>query len=74
MGKISLSGHKAGLLLIQLPNESEHIDKVALKKEWVMSNWSKWIYPECDVNDVYIMDHYSPPLAVLVQMRSDTSI
>ncbi|EMD1718954.1 hypothetical protein WKS79_000463 [Providencia stuartii] len=56
------TGHKAGLLLVQLPKESECIDKIALRKEWVISNWDKWIYPECSVNDVYIMDNYPIPL------------
>ncbi|MDC9583317.1 Imm45 family immunity protein [Xenorhabdus sp. PR6a] len=63
-GLVVTTGHKAGLLLIQLPSESEYTDKVALRKDWIISNWNKWIYPECDVNDVYIMDNYSAPLTI----------
>lgn len=58
------TGYKAGLILIQLPKESEYTDKIALKKEWIISNWEKWIYPECSVNDVYIIDNYPVPLNV----------
>ncbi|MDC9591021.1 Imm45 family immunity protein [Xenorhabdus sp. XENO-10] len=55
------TGHKAGSLLVELPKESELTNSVGLKKEWIISNWAEWIYPECDVNDVYIIRRYSPP-------------
>jgi hypothetical protein len=56
-GLIVTSGYKAGLILINLPRESSSVDG-GLDKEWVVSNWEKWIYPDCDVSDVYFIDRY----------------
>ncbi|RBJ67883.1 hypothetical protein BRN90_08600 [Xanthomonas oryzae pv. oryzae] len=25
-------------------------------KGWVISNWDRWIYPECEINDVYFLE------------------
>lgn len=55
------TGHKAGLVLIHLPKESGHQQSRSISKQWLINNWSKWIYPECRVEDVYILEHYSPP-------------
>lgn len=57
-GLVASSGHKAGLILISLPIESASIEGRALSTEWVITNWAKWIYPECNVEDVYILDGY----------------
>lgn len=57
-GLVVSSGHKAGLILISLPIESESSEGRALSTEWVVNNWEKWIYPECDVQDVHILDEY----------------
>ncbi|MEI9484272.1 Imm45 family immunity protein [Enterobacter cancerogenus] len=57
-GLVVSSGHKAGLILISLPVESASIEGRALSTEWVISNWAKWIYPECNVEDVYMLDGY----------------
>lgn len=57
-GLVVSSGHKAGLILISLPIESASIEGRALSTEWVITNWAKWIYPECNVEDVYILDGY----------------
>ncbi|TKI02190.1 hypothetical protein FCN80_25655 [Martelella alba] len=57
-GLVVSSGHKAGLILISLPNESGSTEGRALSTEWVINNWAKWIYPECKVEDVHILDEY----------------
>nr|WP_233494123.1 Imm45 family immunity protein [Serratia sp. FGI94] len=57
-GLVVSSGHKAGLILISLPTESGSTEGRALSTEWVVNNWEKWIYPECNVEDVYILDEY----------------
>ncbi|QBX81026.1 Imm45 family immunity protein [Citrobacter tructae] len=57
-GLVVSSGHKAGLILISLPIESASIEGRALSTEWVITNWAKWIYPECNVEDVYILNGY----------------
>ncbi|NKE93397.1 Imm45 family immunity protein [Pantoea agglomerans] len=57
-GLVVYSGHKAGLILISLPIESASTEGRALSTEWVITNWAKWIYPECNVEDVHILDEY----------------
>lgn len=57
-GLVVSSGYKAGLILIKLPQESHLKEMRALSTEWIIDNWTKWIYPECDVNDVYLLDGY----------------
>ncbi|WP_151260377.1 Imm45 family immunity protein [Pantoea ananatis] len=57
-GLVVSSGHKAGLILISLPIESASTEGRALSTEWIITNWSKWIYPECNVEDVHILDEY----------------
>ena len=57
-GLVVSSGHKAGLILISLPAESESTEGRALSTDWVINNWEKWIYPECNVTDVHILDEY----------------
>lgn len=55
------SGHKAGLILLRLPLESEANDFIGVKKDWLIKNWEYWIYPECHINNVYIMRNYPTP-------------
>ncbi|NPE61233.1 hypothetical protein HLB27_15070 [Dickeya dadantii] len=57
-GLVVSSGHKAGLILISLPTESGSPEGRALSTEWVINNWAKWIYPECNVENVHILDEY----------------
>ncbi|KFD20462.1 hypothetical protein GTPT_1342 [Tatumella ptyseos ATCC 33301] len=46
-------------MLVELPPESASSEGHALSTEWVINNWTKWIYPECAVEDVYIIDQYA---------------
>jgi len=57
-GLVVSSGHKAGLILISLPIESASTEGRALSTEWVITNWAKWIYPECNVEDVHVLNEY----------------
>lgn len=57
-GLVVSSGFKAGSMLVKLPLESASIEGHAVSTEWIINNWAKWIYPECDVNDVYLIDGY----------------
>ena len=57
-GLVISSGYKAGLILVKLPVESQLNVVRALSTEWVINNWAKWIYPECNVEDVHILDGY----------------
>ncbi|PKV10521.1 hypothetical protein CVO74_22905 [Xanthomonas prunicola] len=54
-GLIVASGYKAGLKLVNLPKESLTTNG-GISKDWVISNWDRWIYPECDINDVYFLE------------------
>lgn len=56
-GLIVTSGYKAGSILIHLPKESTCLSG-GVNKEWMLSNWDNWIYPDCDVSDVYVIDGY----------------
>lgn len=57
-GLVVSSGYKAGLILISLPPESGSTEGRSLNTDWVINNWAKWIYPECNVEDVHILDEY----------------
>lgn len=57
-GLIVSSGFKAGLFLVKLPIESMSDEGPGLNTHWVINNWSKWIYPECNVEDVHILEEY----------------
>ncbi|MGS1010518.1 Imm45 family immunity protein [Achromobacter anxifer] len=59
-GLIVTSGYKAGSVVVHLPKES-YSESCGLNKNWVIVNWNKWIYPECDIMDVYLMDGYVVP-------------
>jgi len=54
-GLMVISGYKAWLILIRLPKES-CLDGGGVSKIWLISNWDKWVYPDCDVADVYLID------------------
>lgn len=51
------SGYKAGLTLVKLPQECN--ESGGISKFWVINNWSKWIYPDCDVSEVFILNGYT---------------
>ncbi|WP_212813396.1 Imm45 family immunity protein [Erwinia rhapontici] len=57
-GLIVSSGFKVGLFLVKLPIESISDEGYGLNTEWVINNWSNWIYPECNVEDVHILKEY----------------
>lgn len=57
-GLMVSSGYKAGLFLIKLPIESTSSEGFGLSTKWVINNWGNWIYPECNVEDVYILNAY----------------
>lgn len=57
-GLVVSTGHKAGLMLIALPAESSSNEGRALSTAWVINNWAKWIYPECNVENVHIIEQY----------------
>ncbi|MBI6926735.1 hypothetical protein JET66_19030 [Pseudomonas putida] len=59
-GLVVTTGHKAGLILVKLPGECESPFGRGVRHEWLISNWDKWIYPECNASDVHFMENYPP--------------
>jgi hypothetical protein len=56
-GLIVTSGYKAGLILVYLPIESSS-PKGGVDRKWMVNNWNKWVYPDCNISDVYLIDGY----------------
>lgn len=49
---ITITGHKAGINCFQkLP---ELVAEDTLAADWLITNWNEWIWPEGDVNQVFI--------------------
>lgn len=55
------TGHSAGHIVVYLPVECLSAGTVMLSTEWLLANWSKWVYPECPIEDVYYLEHYPVP-------------
>lgn len=55
---VTITGHKSGINpYVVFPKESQiSSDKLALSKEWLIQNWTKWVWPDGDVNDVWVSD------------------
>lgn len=62
-GLMVTTGYKAGLPLIHLPAESNE-GVSGLSKDWVIANWAKWIYPDCDVSQVAVFEGYEPGIRI----------
>lgn len=60
-GLVVTTGHKAGLVLVRLPKECESTRSRGVRHDWLVNNWSKWVYPECDVADVWLLRRYAAP-------------
>ncbi|MCE5981681.1 MULTISPECIES: Imm45 family immunity protein [unclassified Pseudomonas] len=58
-GLMVTTGYKAGLPLVWLPGES-NAGCLGLSREWVLANWGKWIYPDCEISQVLVIDGYKP--------------
>ena len=59
------SGYKGGLPLVVLPNESKIPGEHSIAREWLVKNWSYWIYPDCDVSEIYISKGYTATPLIL---------
>ncbi|WP_198089194.1 Imm45 family immunity protein [Variovorax sp. E3] len=55
-GLICISGHKAGRINATFPLESGDGNGNGLRRDWLISNWNRWVYMEGDINDVWIRD------------------
>lgn len=51
---VTITGYKSGINPLQnLPAECRHPNG-GLDLLWLINNWGRWIYPDCDVSNVYI--------------------
>lgn len=51
-GLITISGHKAGInMYVLFPEEA---NPNGLSTEWLITNWTKWVWPESDINFVLV--------------------
>ncbi len=57
------TGHKAGLIAVMLPEESgcDGAKGSGVLKNWALKNWNHWVWPNCHVNDVYVINRYDVP-------------
>ena len=51
-GLITISGYKAGINMYVLFPEEANPD--GLSTEWLIKNWTQWVWPEGDVNSVFV--------------------
>lgn len=64
LGLIVIGGYKSGLPLVVLPPEACP-DGSNTSCGWIKSNWDKWIYPECSVEDVWFIEDVADALEAL---------
>ncbi|MGF6595292.1 Imm45 family immunity protein [Pseudomonas sp. 2835] len=67
-GLMVTTGYKAGLPLVCLPDES-NAGGLGLSKAWVLANWGKWIYPDCKVSQVLVINSYKPGSHSLAEVQ-----
>ncbi|RCW20215.1 immunity protein 45 of polymorphic toxin system [Ciceribacter lividus] len=57
------TGYSAGHVVVSLPPECMLEGTVMLSTAWLLENWSKWVYPDCAVEDVHYLQNYPVPRA-----------
>jgi len=60
---IVATGHKAGIIAVMLPEASsgEGARGSGVSKSWILENWNTWIWPDCSVEDVFVINRYDAP-------------
>ena len=65
------TGSKAGLLEIRLPPEATPNEETqAVSARWLAENWQKWVCPESNPEDVFVIPNYPEPESVMVTSRN----
>jgi Immunity protein 45 len=60
------SGYKAGIVLCDLPFESHTIGQsYGINTCWLQNNWNKWVYLDCSVEQVLLIENGSPIYPVI---------
>jgi len=55
-----VSGYKSGLTLVVLPKEANDENTISVKIDWLKTNWSSWVYPDCPLEEVYVLFKKTP--------------
>jgi hypothetical protein len=55
------TGYKAGLIVLQVPQEALARDMSGLDCIWLRTNWQTWLYAGCPVDEVHFYPGYSEP-------------
>lgn len=55
---ITITGYKAGINCFQELPKSEIDFQISV--QWLIENWSKWIYIDCSINDVFFRKILTP--------------
>lgn len=50
-----VTGYCAGHRECVLPKEAMADNAVAIKSSWIIENWNKWVYKDCDVSEVKVI-------------------
>lgn len=64
LGLMVVGGYKSGLPLVVLLSEACP-DGSNTTCGWIKSNWKKWIYPECAVEDIWFLEDIAEAFADL---------
>ncbi|WP_115617309.1 Imm45 family immunity protein [Chromobacterium vaccinii] len=54
---IAISGHHAGELFYHFPRDAFCLKHGGLDKQWLLSNWNAWIYPDGVISNVWVRNH-----------------
>ncbi len=61
LGLMVISGYKAGITFQIIPKEAFlSLDKFCISGKWFINNWKHWIYPECEVENVWVLPQGYP--------------
>ncbi|RJY09313.1 Imm45 family immunity protein [Aurantiacibacter aquimixticola] len=76
MSLIVISGYKAGLNAVSLPKRSE-IGKEGsigyVNVAWLRENWNEWVYSDCSVEDVFVLET-APPAEAPPQISTKKTV
>ncbi|WP_429951862.1 Imm45 family immunity protein [Comamonas sediminis] len=61
---IVTTGYKAGHILVQLPAAAKAADMQALSTDWIIANWTNWIYPDCPLQLVQVIESYPSQIRI----------
>lgn len=56
---IPITGYHAGDISIILPVDA--LDGYCLTLDWLIENWNKWVYPDGNINNVWVKEKMEAP-------------